>query len=228
MGLNPRAVIFDMDGLLLDSEPVYRMAWKRAGAELGCPIDDELYKTFVGRGSKKAEQLLAEHFGEALPLKEFDARWNRYFAERLEREPIAPKPGAIELLDFLDLSGIPTALATSSSRSMADRCLGDLAARFAVITTGDEVRDPKPDPRLFVLTSERLGVEPEHCLVLEDSDAGVRAARNAGMPVILVPDRGEPSAETVAMATHRCNSLHDVIVILSRRSEAKDDRRTPS
>jgi HAD superfamily hydrolase (TIGR01509 family) len=218
MGLNPRAVIFDMDGLLLDSEPLYRMVWKKAAAELGCPIGDELYTTFVGRGSDKAEQLLSEHFGEALPLDEFRIRWHRYFDERLGRGPIATKPGAIELLDFLDASAIPTALATSSRRLMADRCLGDLAARFAVITSGDEVEEPKPDPHLFLLTSERLGVEPERCLVLEDSDAGVRAARNAGMEVILVPDWVKPSAETVAMATHVCKSLAEIPVILSRRS----------
>lgn len=213
--MNPAAVIFDMDGLLLDSEPLYRYAWKKAGMELGCPIDDKLYARFVGRGSDKAEQLLSAHFGEALALDEFRARWHRYFDERLEREPIATKPGAIELLNLLDARAIPTALATSSRRSMADRCLGDLAARFAVITSGDEVEEPKPAPRLFLLTSERLGVEPEHCLVLEDSEAGVRAARAAVMEVILVPDRIEPSEETVAMATHLCRSLHEVAALLN-------------
>jgi HAD superfamily hydrolase (TIGR01509 family) len=217
VGLNPRAVIFDMDGLLLDSEPLYRVTWQTAAAELGCPIDDAFYARFVGRGNDEAEQLLRQRFGDALPLDEFRSRWRRDFDERLDRAPLAHKPGAIELLDLLDAAAIPKALATSSPRSIALRCLGDLAARFAVITCGDEVEHSKPSPDLFLLTSQRLGIPPVECLVLEDSEAGVRAARAAGIEVIMVPDLIEPSEEIAAMALRVCGSLNDVLVILRRR-----------
>jgi HAD superfamily hydrolase (TIGR01509 family) len=214
--LNPRAVIFDMDGLLLDSEPLYRVTWQTAAAEMGCPIDNALYAQFVGRGNDEAERLLAERFGDALAIDEFRVRWRRDFDERLEQEPLPRKPGAIELLDLLDERGIAKGLATSSPREIAQRCLGDLALRFTAIAFGDEVEHSKPAPDLFLLAAQRLGIAPSRCLVLEDSEAGVRAARAAGMDVIMVPDLIPPTEEIAAMTASVCPTLHDVFVILSR------------
>jgi HAD superfamily hydrolase (TIGR01509 family) len=213
VGLNPRAVIFDMDGLLLDSEPLYRMTWQTAAADLGCPIDDEFYKRFVGRGNDEAEHLLRERFPE-LPLDEFRKRWRRDWDARLAASPLARKAGAMELLDLLETRRIPKALATSSPRVLALRCLGDLASRFAALAFGDEVSHSKPAPDLFLLASQRLGFAPADCLVLEDSEAGVRAARAAGMAVIMVPDLVPPSPEIASMATRVCETLHEVVGLI--------------
>jgi len=213
VGLNPRAVIFDMDGLLLDSEPLYRVTWQTAAADLGFPIDDVLYERFVGRGNVEAEQILREHFGDVFPLDEFHKRWSRDFDEHVTS--IARKPGAMELLDLLEHRGIPKALATSSPLVLALRCLGDLASRFTALAFGDEVTHSKPAPDLFLLASERLGIAPAECLVLEDSEAGVRAARAAGMDVIMVPDLVPPSEVVASMATCVCATLHEVVAILT-------------
>ena len=200
-----------MDGLLLDSEPLYRVTWQTAAAAMGSPIDDAFYARFVGRGNDEAEQLLRERFGNALPLDEFRSRWRRDFDERLARAPLARKPGAEALLDRLEGRGIPKALATSTPKSTALRCLGQLAARFAALAFGDDVERSKPAPDLFLLAARRIGAEPEDCLVLEDSEAGVRAAHAAGMRVILIPDLVQPSPEIAGMATRVCRSLNDVL-----------------
>jgi HAD superfamily hydrolase (TIGR01509 family) len=213
--LNPRAVIFDMDGLLLDSEPLYRITWQTAAADLGFPISDEFYERFVGRGNDEAELLLNERFGDALPLDEFRKRWRRDWDERLAASPLLRKPGAVELLGYLEGRGIAKALATSSPGVLALRCLGDFASRFAALAFGDEVAHSKPAPDLFLLASERLGVAAADCLVLEDSEAGVRAARAAGMDVIMVPDLVPPSPEIASMAARVCGTLHDVIATLA-------------
>jgi len=202
-----------MDGLLLDSEPLYRMTWKAAASSLGFPIDDVLYERFVGRGNVEAEEILRAHFGETFPLDEFHTRWSGDFHDRTAT--IAIKTGAMELLAAIEKRRIPKALATSSPRVVAIRCLGDLASRFDALAFGDEVSHSKPAPDLFLLASHRLGIAPADCLVLEDSEAGVRAARAAGMDVILVPDIVKPSDETASMAARVCETLHDVVRFLS-------------
>lgn len=210
--MNVSAVIFDMDGLMLDTEPLYKIAWLRASVECRSPISEDLYARLIGRSRIDAEKLLAEEFGNGFAVEEFRAACARCeraaFAENLP----TMKSGLEELLDLLGSRGVPMAVATSTERSIAQLQLGglDLLQRFSVVTTGDEVINGKPAPDLFLLAAERLGVEPSRCLVLEDSEAGVMAAHRAGMRVFCVPDIKEPSDEVLRLADGKFSSLLSV------------------
>jgi len=206
------AVILDMDGLMLDSERMARDAWRRALADWGLVLPDGLYFQLVGREATDTKGILARAFGPALPVEEAYARKQRYLEEAMLRGGIPTKPGLHALLDFLDARGIRKAVASSTHRPLVVQKLRltGLLERFAVLVCGDEVRNGKPAPDVFLLAAERLGVPACECLVLEDSEAGIRAARAAGMTPILVPDLKPPSPEVAALAHRVLPSLEHV------------------
>jgi HAD superfamily hydrolase (TIGR01509 family) len=211
-----RAVIFDMDGLMLDTEPLYKIAWQRAAVDCGHPISEELYARLIGRTRIAGEEILRNQFGTSFSLDRFrDACARREAAAFAETLP-SMKPGLKGLLDFLEARGISLAVATSTERPIAHAQLGGhgLLPRFSTVTTGDEVVNGKPSPDLFLLTAERLAVEPVQCLVLEDSEAGVMAAHRAGMRVDCVPDNKAPSP-VEALADARFQSLEEVTAHLT-------------
>lgn len=203
-----KGVIFDMDGLMLDTEPIYRSTVIQAAQELGYSFDDELYNRFIGCSVPVWRKVLIETFGDDYPL--FRNRSRQLWEQHVQELGVVQKAGLGELLDQLDEDGLPRGIATSSSRPDALLCLGPLAARFDAIVTGDEVEHGKPAPDIFLLAAERLNLSPAHCLVLEDSQPGTQAALAAGMSVIVVPDLQQPSPETVAQLHRVCASLHEV------------------
>ena len=207
------AVIFDMDGLMLDTEPRYREAWMRAAAECGFYLADEVYCGVIGRTRTEGEQILREHFGPPFPLDRFRTACERFEKIALESTPLPKKPGLDELLEMLASRDIPMAVATSTTRDTAVAQLEatGLLRRFRTIATGDEIVNGKPAPDLFLLAARRLNTDPANCLVLEDSAAGVAAAHAAGMPVYMVPDLIPPSTETRQLATAVFSSLEDAV-----------------
>ena len=206
----PEAVIFDMDGLIIDSEIVYRTAWQQSAADLGYRMSDELYLNFAGRRAVECEATLFEIYGNQFPLHDFLKRSDQLYQEHVKKYGISTKPGLCELLHLLDTRHLPRAIATSTGRVKALHCLGRLVNRFTLIVTGDDVTQGKPAPEIFLLTVARLQLTPPQCLVLEDADAGVQAAHAAGIPVIMVPDLHRPPAQVAAKATCVCSSLHEV------------------
>lgn len=210
----PQAIIFDMDGLILNTEMIYRMAWQQAATELGYGMSDDLYLCFVGRRTADCKSLLVETYGSSFPLSDFIARGVLLYQEHVKNYGIPTKSGLYELLDFLDACHVPKAVATSTGRTNALLALGDLSSRFRPIVTGDEVTQGKPSPDIFLLAAERLQIVPQHCLVLEDADAGVQAAHAAGIPVIMIPDLKQPSAQIIAQAAGVCSSLQEVRALL--------------
>lgn len=210
--LRVEAVIFDMDGLMLDSEQMARTAWQRALADWGLHMPDSLYVQLIGRAALDTKQLLRDAFGPALPVEEVYARKQHFLDEEIDLHGIPLKPGLMGLLDFLDGLRMPKAVASSTHRAFVLRKLGiaGLLTRFDAIACGDEVPNGKPAPDVFLTAAARLGVTAWRCIVLEDSDAGIRGAHAAGMIPILVPDLKTPSPEIVALAHRVFPSLTEV------------------
>ena len=210
-------VIFDMDGLMLDTEPIYRASWQRAAAELGREITDEGYEIFLGRRTEDAEADLARIFGASFPIDRFHDRWPLLWHE-IAAAGLAVKPGVRALLDLADAHGVPTALATSTARPLAIRTLGYggfAPERFGVIVTGDEIANGKPAPDIYLEAARRLEIAPEHCAAFEDSDAGTLAASRAGMLAFQVPDM-KPSSPAARAAAYRVvRSLTEVPALLT-------------
>jgi len=212
-----RAVIFDMDGLMLDTERLAQQAWQRAGAELGYPLPDELYLQAIGRTAAATEVLLRNGFGADFPFPEIYARKQQYYHAALE-QPIPTKPGLFELLALVETLGLPKAVATSTARPLALKKLtaAGLLTHFSVIVCGDEIAHGKPAPDIFLAAATKLAIDPAHCLVLEDSPAGIQAAHAAGMTPIHVPDLIAPSPETRRLAYRVVTSLHAVGPLLTQ------------
>jgi len=203
-GLGLRAAVFDMDGLMLDTEPIYKVAWQAASAELGHSIDDAFYATFVGRRTEDCERDLVERFGSRFPLDRFRAQWPPLWKAEAAARGIEKKPGLLELLEFLESAAVPLAVATSTETDLAAVSLraAGLDGRFRVLVTGDEIAHGKPAPDIYLEAARRLQVEPAHCVALEDSEAGILAASRAGMIPLLIPD-GTPPSPAAAKAAFR-------------------------
>jgi HAD superfamily hydrolase (TIGR01509 family) len=204
----PAAVLFDMDGLLLDTEVTLKLIWQREAARLGFDLSDDLYAHLVGVPNVLCEEKLVQWFVN-FPLDEFRRRWKAAREDERRTVGIPPKAGALELVSWIEEQGVPMALATSSRREAVERNREFCPElfRFASIMTVEEVERPKPDPDIYLRTCAALGVSPGACVIFEDSNPGMRAAIASGARAIMVPDLVTPEPEVLAGAARIFPSL---------------------
>lgn len=192
LGFMPGAVIFDMDGVLADTEPLNERASAAVLARRGASLTENEYRALAGQSNDASWDWITEHCG----LTDSPAILGQeYVCELLPRlSVLVPSPGVLELESHLTALGIPMAVASSSPRAAVDAVLDALgmARAFEVVVTGDDVTHGKPSPDIFRLASERLGVGPGECLVIEDSPHGIEAAARAGMRAVAVETRYFP------------------------------------
>jgi HAD superfamily hydrolase (TIGR01509 family) len=211
------AFIFDMDGLMVDTEPLARRAWDAVVAPYGVVISDDLYGRMMGRRTTETARIVLSDLPLPLTGAELlDLKTAGYLAI-LDAGGVPAMPGLMGLLAALDAAAVPWAVATSTPRAIADHILDHLGLsdRYAALATGDEVEYGKPAPDIFLLAAKRLGVDPARCVALEDSPAGCQSAAAAGMRVLAVPTPFT-AAHAFDCATARYGSLVEVTADLPR------------
>lgn len=219
----PHAVIFDMDGLMLDTEKLSIKAMRQAAKKLKLEFDDQWLFDIIGMNGKGAYQYLEEKSGAPLP-KELDELYIKLYAEQVSFG-IGLKAGLIELFKFLQTHGVRRAVATSTRTEMARKKLAATGIDHWLeqIVCGDQVENGKPAPDIYLKAAAMIGLDPGDCLALEDSDNGAMAAHAAGLQLIVVPDLKEPSTLTKKIADFVMDDLVMVKNYLERQTNRLDE-----
>ena len=213
-----KAVIFDVDGTLLDTERIYMKAWKEAAAELGYVMTDEILRKTRAVNTKDAARIFETEIGNGFSYQQARPIRVRIAEEIIKRESPILKPGVTELLDFLKQKGIRLSVASSTNLQGTKEHLAEseILDWFEVVVGGDMVVNGKPHPDIFLKAAELLHVEPQECMVVEDSPAGIRAACAAGIKAVLVPDQATITEEIIAMSDVVLNSLLEMPAYLEK------------
>ena len=208
-----KAVIFDMDGLMIDSERVTYNEYVKKLEQLGhYDFTEELYRNCLGKNKQGICQVFIDHYGEDFPMTEVWDDVHVWIDESL-RQYVPKKKGLVELLEYLKANNYKTIVATSSGRTRVDEILknADLTKYCDDTICGDEVTHGKPHPEIFLTACQKLDVKPDEALVLEDSEAGILAAHDGHIDVICVPDMKYPEPQFVEKVTKIVDSLDEVI-----------------
>ena len=213
-----KAVIFDMDGLMIDSERVTFECYQEVLKDMNLSMSEEFYKTLLGKTIATATKAMHEQYGNDFPVQEVVDQVHVLMNERFEKEGVPVKKGLIDLLKYLKENNYKTIVATSSHRNRVDKILtqANIYQYFDDSICGDEVENGKPNPEVFLKSCQKLGVNTDEAIVLEDSEAGIQAAHSGNISVICIPDMKYPEETYAKMTTCIFDSLDHVIDYLKQ------------
>lgn len=207
-----KGVIFDMDGVILDTETLSLMFWEKTLKSHDIEMDREKHILLMGKSSEDTVKCLKEIYGEDVPIKDYYLEKGQAVIDYLEENKPGVKKGFESLLKYLIENGYKSAIATSTARwKMANRMkFLHFDEMVDCVICGDEVKKSKPDPEIFLKAAEKLGLSPEECIVIEDSKSGVEAAYNGGFRCIIVPDLKKPDIDMEEKAFKIMESLEEL------------------
>lgn len=211
-----KGAVFDMDGLMFDTERLVFENWQQMMDERGLPYGMEVYRQTVGKRKKEVELIYRETYGDGFPYWELADECKRRYVQRVAREGVPVKPGLRRILTLLRQNGCRIALATSTSRhtTLLNLRSAAVSGYFDALVCGEDVVNGKPHPEVFLTAAARLGLSPADCAALEDSINGIKSAHAAGMTTVMVPDFLQPTEDILPMITYLCADLNEAAVRL--------------
>lgn len=207
-----KGFIFDMDGLVLDTEPTYFAAWQQAVETMGFQLEPDAFKIVSGFHYQQVEAQLKAWLGQDFNLQAFKQLGTDYWRKHVREHGITVKPGIIALLDYAEQQGIPVCLATNSWAIYARHCLAiaGLTQRFPLMVTGDDVEHVKPAPDIFLKAAERMQLDIQQCVIFEDSHTGILAASTSGAYTVYVPSTFPINPQALALCDCQLDNLMQV------------------
>ena len=207
-----KAVIFDMDGVIFDSERLVLEGWQEIGAKYGIKGMEEVLPRCLGVNAHATREIFREYYGQDFPYDEYKKEATALFHSRYGNGKLPLKPGVKELLSYLKENGYLVGLASSTRQAIVEQEIRDagLMPYFDNLVCGDMLKRSKPEPDIYLKACENLDVEPRMAIAVEDSYNGIRSAKRAGMVPVMVPDMVQPDEEMRSLAHKICKDLFEV------------------
>lgn len=211
-----KGAVFDMDGLMFDSERITYNGWQKLMDENGYEYSINVFKQTVGRRKKEVEQFYYSKYGKDFPYRKLSEIQRNNYINFVMTKGAPVKKGLYEILEFLKDNDIKIALATSTSRqtSLVNLESAKVKKYFNALVCGEDVTNGKPDPEVFLTAAKRIGIEPDQCVAFEDSFNGIRSAFASGMTTVMVPDFIQPTDEILTMVNYLCSDLSNAVEVL--------------
>lgn len=218
-----KTVVFDMDGVLFDTERLCLNSWNSVAEKQGLSGMEKVFEQCIGLNGNDTKELVLGHFGQDFPYDTFRVEASVWFWDYIEQNGLPLKPGVQEILCYLKQEGYRIGLASSTKYESVVSHLkrAGIIEYFSVIVTGDMVEHSKPNPDIYLMACEKLQVKPEEAYAIEDSFNGIRSAAAAGMKPIMVPDMVQPDAGMERLSVKICKDLIEVMNFLKQDGERK-------